>query len=88
MTHSGHPEESAETADRCEECESIQRQLQDVESKSIEHENNGRDVIQITDFGLRLDAIEKREQRRQELVELREDAMQRQVEHLINKHRP
>jgi hypothetical protein len=87
MTESSDPGEMAEKTNRCEECESIRKQMQDVELLFQEHERVGEAVTRITDFGLRLDAIEKREKRRQELVELREEAMLRQFEHLRNKHR-
>jgi hypothetical protein len=72
--------------DRCEECESILRQMQEVDSLFKEHESAGETITHITDFGLRLEAVEKREHRREELVELREEAMLRQIEHLQSKH--
>ena len=71
----------------CEECESIQKQMRDIELLFQEHERVGEELERITDFALRLDAVEKREQRRHELVEMREDAMLRQLGHLQDKHR-
>jgi hypothetical protein len=71
----------------CAECESIQKQMRDVEALFQEHERIGEALTRITDFGLRLDAVEKREHRRHELVEMREEAMLRQLEHVKDKHR-
>ena len=86
MRDSYHRCEISEKKNYCEECASIQKQMQHVETLIQEHERIGEEITRITDFGLRLDAVQKRERRRQELVELREAAMLRHLEHLHSSH--